>query len=153
MRQVIFLSLVGWILLSLSACYGGDETPPAPPPASTAAVATTAAAVPANPAATPVAGKPAPTPTPRFIFVFIDADIEVGEPPLTVKFGTWDPYQSLIRPTYRWDFGDGSPISTERSPVHVFEKPGNYDVKLFVEDGGITDEDSVEIQVRESVKE
>ncbi len=32
-----------------------------------------------------------------------------------------------------WDFGDGS-TSTERSPVHKFQKSGQYDVWLIVKD-------------------
>ena len=32
--------------------------------------------------------------------------------------------------TYEWDFGDGSPTSTEESPEHVFEQPGDYNVRL-----------------------
>ena len=34
-------------------------------------------------------------------------------------------------PTYYiWDFGDGSPIDTNKNPVHTFTKPGVYKVKL-----------------------
>jgi PKD repeat protein len=33
-----------------------------------------------------------------------------------------------------WDFGDGSPISNERKPVHVYEKPGKYRVLVKVID-------------------
>jgi len=29
-----------------------------------------------------------------------------------------------------WDFGDGSPVSNEDNPVHVFGTPGSYDVTL-----------------------
>ncbi|MET4105522.1 gliding motility-associated C-terminal domain-containing protein [Hymenobacter sp. UYP22] len=32
--------------------------------------------------------------------------------------------------TYVWDFGDGSPTSTEEAPTHVYEQPGNYTAKL-----------------------
>lgn len=34
--------------------------------------------------------------------------------------------------SWRWDFGDGTPISTEKNPLHIFEKEGNYTVKLSV---------------------
>lgn len=33
--------------------------------------------------------------------------------------------------TYEWDFGDGSPKSTEATPSHVFEHAGTYTVKLI----------------------
>jgi PKD repeat protein len=29
-----------------------------------------------------------------------------------------------------WDFGDGSPAVQETNPTHVFEKSGNYTVKI-----------------------
>ncbi|MFN2292817.1 MAG: ExeM/NucH family extracellular endonuclease [Candidatus Promineifilaceae bacterium] len=35
--------------------------------------------------------------------------------------------------TYEWNFGDGSPISNEFEPVHVFEQVGNFTVSLTVE--------------------
>ena len=31
-----------------------------------------------------------------------------------------------------WDFGDGSPTDTARSPLHEFTAPGNYNVCLYV---------------------
>ena len=37
---------------------------------------------------------------------------------------------SINANAYSWDFGDGSPVSTEQSPVHVFPAPGNYTVIL-----------------------
>lgn len=32
--------------------------------------------------------------------------------------------------TYEWDFGDGSPISTEENPTHTYTSPGEYEVIL-----------------------
>jgi PKD repeat protein len=38
-----------------------------------------------------------------------------------------------------WDFGDGSPSSTEVNPVHTYPSPGNYTASLTVtDDGGLT---------------
>ncbi len=37
--------------------------------------------------------------------------------------------------SYEWDFGDGSPISNEESPVHTFPDVGPYSVTLTVDDG------------------
>lgn len=34
--------------------------------------------------------------------------------------------------SYKWDFGDGSPASTEPNPTHTYETAGNYTVKLSV---------------------
>lgn len=35
---------------------------------------------------------------------------------------------------YSWDFGDGSPASAERNPVHEYARPGSYPVTLRVTD-------------------
>lgn len=41
--------------------------------------------------------------------------------------------------SYSWNFGDGSPLSTEPNPVHVFETPGTYQVVLTATgEGGCT---------------
>ena len=32
--------------------------------------------------------------------------------------------------TYRWDFGDGSPISTEAAPTHHYQQAGAYHIQL-----------------------
>ncbi|RSK37167.1 DUF7948 domain-containing protein [Hymenobacter metallilatus] len=32
--------------------------------------------------------------------------------------------------SYTWDFGDGSPVSTEEAPTHVYQQPGSYTAKL-----------------------
>lgn len=35
---------------------------------------------------------------------------------------------------YKWDFGDGSPFSSERNPSHTYEKTGIYSVTLSIMD-------------------
>ena len=136
------LALAAAVAALFPAC-SRDTTAPAPP-TPTVASAAAADAAPANKKTKRAAQA---EPTKPIIIVFIDAEPEVGPAPLAVQFGTDDPFHSLMRPTYRWKFGDGSPESTEKSPVHVYEKPGEYEVTLFVEDREATDEDSVEIQV------
>ncbi|WP_022821990.1 gliding motility-associated C-terminal domain-containing protein [Hymenobacter norwichensis] len=37
---------------------------------------------------------------------------------------------------YDWDFGDGSAHSTEASPLHLYEQPGTYNVKLMARYAG-----------------
>ncbi|HUS34592.1 MAG TPA: S8 family serine peptidase [Verrucomicrobiae bacterium] len=50
-----------------------------------------------------------------------------GAFPLTVQFTN----QSVGEvASYRWDFGDGSPVSTEANPNHVFKVDGNFTVTL-----------------------
>ena len=37
--------------------------------------------------------------------------------------------------SYRWTFGDGTPVSLDSSPTHVYATPGNYDVTLQITGG------------------
>jgi len=54
---------------------------------------------------------------------------EVGETDfLTVTFENF----SQNFESSEWDFGDGSEVSTEESPVHTYEAAGTYDVTLTV---------------------
>ncbi|WP_426493305.1 gliding motility-associated C-terminal domain-containing protein [Hymenobacter sp. 102] len=48
----------------------------------------------------------------------------------------------LMGGTYSWDFGDGSPLSTEEAPTHVFQQPGTYQVKLTAKYSNCTVETS-----------
>jgi glucose/arabinose dehydrogenase/PKD repeat protein len=66
----------------------------------------------------------------------IKTDRTDGALPLTVHFdGTGssdrDPGDSI---RFEWDFGDGSPTSTDVSPTHVFTKGGRFQVVLTVFD-------------------
>ena len=36
---------------------------------------------------------------------------------------------------WRWNFGDGSPVSNQQNPVHAYTNSGNYTVTLIVSDG------------------
>lgn len=40
---------------------------------------------------------------------------------------------------WEWDFGDGSDHATEKSPVHVYQDAGTYDVTLTIQKGGSPD--------------
>jgi gliding motility-associated-like protein len=35
-----------------------------------------------------------------------------------------------------WDFGDGSPVSNEVDPTHLYSNPGNYTIRLIAIDSG-----------------
>ncbi len=42
--------------------------------------------------------------------------------------------KSVGAKSYSWDFGDGSAMDTNPSPVHTYEKAGTYDVVLTIKD-------------------
>jgi glucose/arabinose dehydrogenase/PKD repeat protein len=59
-----------------------------------------------------------------------------GVVPLVVSFsssGSRDPDGGPV--TFSWDFGDGSPLSTQANPVHTYTTAGEYTVRLTVSDG------------------
>jgi PKD repeat protein/Zn-dependent protease len=51
-----------------------------------------------------------------------------GDPPLTVRFRDFSSGSPLA---WLWDFGDGS-TSTEKDPVHTYQKAGSYTTTLHV---------------------
>lgn len=64
----------------------------------------------------------------------ISASTSRGAAPLTVVFSAGNsvsPNGGTL--TYKWDFDDGT-TSTEANPIHEFEEPGRYIVKLTVTD-------------------
>lgn len=57
----------------------------------------------------------------------------------TIKEGEWVNFtftgiEGTIPATFQWDFGDGSPISTERNPIHQYNSSGLFSVILNVTD-------------------
>jgi immune inhibitor A len=50
----------------------------------------------------------------------------------TVTFSDQSTAESAL--TYSWDFGDGSELSTEQNPVHVYASEGRYIVTLTITD-------------------
>lgn len=106
--------------------------------------------LPAPPKVAPTLSTPvAPPPS---CVVVADSDYDEGPAPLEVHFTTEGMCTDAEgEPT--WDFGDGSPISHEMSPVHVYTKAGRYRVKLTLADkqNGARDQDETEIVVHEPV--
>lgn len=140
-----FLVAAATAALVLAGCSGGGDQPAAPPPASP---------TPVPPTSTPADVGVAPTPTTSspddpMVIVFADGDPDIGPAPLTVQFSVDDPFMELLNPKFEWNFGDGSPISHQRSPKHVYEKPGKYTAHLRVTEFGDEDEDTVDIVVEE----
>jgi PKD repeat protein len=60
----------------------------------------------------------------------------LGALPLSVRFT--DRSTGNIT-SWLWDFGDGTPFATERSPTHLYWRPGTFTVRLRVESAGGVD--------------
>ena len=79
----------------------------------------------------------------------MDATPVSGAAPLQVAFGSAgsvDPEGDDL--SHGWDFGDGSPGSTEAAAQHLYTTPGTYTATLTVTDEhGASDSDSVELSV------
>jgi len=54
---------------------------------------------------------------------------------------------STLGDTYAWDFGDGSSISNEENPTHIYTSPGTYTVTLTVSDSVNCDETNTETYI------
>ena len=66
-------------------------------------------------------------PSPIVVF---DADPLQGYAPLPVKFYQISWVTSGIITQYNWDLGDGNQDTSNSDFTHVYQNPGNYDVKL-----------------------
>ena len=82
-------------------------------------------------------------------FVVLDAVPDYGPAPLEVHF-TAEVDCTSGDPTYVWNFGDGSPTSSEPSPKHTYQKPGEFPASVVITGpGGGTDNDELDILVEE----
>ena len=83
----------------------------------------------------------------------ISVDKDTGEAPLTVQF-TMDSSSDVEE--VKWNFDDGSEISTEENPEHIFEDSGIFNVTLEVTQitnfGIVTDNAGVPIFVSPEVE-
>lgn len=78
----------------------------------------------------------------------INATPENGNAPLEVAFNASNSTDDVAVESYLWDFGDGSPTSTEMAPTHTFVTQGSYEVSLTVTDGeGLSNTQTVTIVV------
>lgn len=67
----------------------------------------------------------------------VPAAVVVAAPTNRQAIGALVPFSSNVTDpsgsfTYRWDFGDESPISTEAAPQHAFARSGRFTVRLTV---------------------
>lgn len=72
-------------------------------------------------------------PKPRAYFTIGDSLSCNGKLEVKVKNAS----EGAIR--YQWDFGDGSPVTTDPSPSHIYGKPGTYYLRLTASDGQCSD--------------
>ncbi|WP_189362655.1 malectin domain-containing carbohydrate-binding protein, partial [Algibacter mikhailovii] len=80
------------------------------------------------------------------------SDLTSGPAPLTIAFNSIGSSDDKGITAYAWNFGDGTPVSNEASPSHIFTAAGNYTVTLTVSDvEGESATDSIDITVEESV--
>ena len=85
------------------------------------------------------------------------SNLQSGSSPLTVQFigsDSYDPDQNNL--TYSWDFGDGN-SSNQANPIHTYTQgngnPGQYNVKLTVSDGNLSDEAFLAISINNTPPE
>ena len=151
------LHLVLILLLGVSiapGCQSCQESSTPPPPAQSGAPAAPKPATDQGTDQGQGAGEQAPVDDEvdeDALVLLAEGEPEDGTAPLSVRFIV----ESLIEdemnnPQYKWDFGDGSPVSTEASPTHVYEKPGSYTATIRIVDGkGELGWDEVDIEVEE----
>lgn len=62
-----------------------------------------------------------------------------GQPLQLLPYQVYDPDGGTIT-GYQWDFADGSALSTEESPEHIYEELGDYTISVIImdNDGGVT---------------
>ena len=126
--------------LALTGCGGsGTETKPV-------VTTTTVAATKAPEGTPPAAAEPDTESAP--LLAWADGSPEEGPAPLNVEFKA-DVEGGTPPLKYSWQFGDGSPESTEPNPKHTYAKPGKYRADLNVSDSADdSDSDYIEIEVR-----
>ena len=92
---------------------------------------------------------PGPNQPPRANIV---ASTTSGPAPLTVHFSSSSKDPDGTITSYEWNFGDGSPISSEQNPSHTYSNPGSYRVTLVVKDdqGAISQAASTTINVSDA---
>jgi PKD repeat protein len=78
-----------------------------------------------------------------------NSDVSAGNAPLDVAFssaGSTDPDASIV--SYEWDFGDGSPVSSDPNPTHTYTNDGSFSAVLTVTDtDGVTASSPLTIEV------
>ncbi|MCC6764181.1 MAG: PKD domain-containing protein [Deltaproteobacteria bacterium] len=144
MRFSFWTSVGALAVLSVASCTPGEnKTVAAPSPAV------------ASPAQAPVAAT-APSPPEvaaeaeegdEILMVWAEAEPDEGAPPLEVQLKA-DVSGGVGDRKIKWEFGDGSPASSEMNPKHRYEKAGTFRASVEVSDAsGDSDSDYVDIEI------
>jgi hypothetical protein len=82
-----------------------------------------------------------------------DATPDYGSPPLTVEFSA-EAECSSGEPTYKWDFGDGSPPASGANVAHTYTSTGDFVAVITVTgpDGSKSD-DEIDVTVEDDADE
>lgn len=144
MRFSFWTSVGAFAVLSATSCTSSEnKTATSPSPTST-----TAAAVPAAPAA--AAASPAAAGVEEgdeILMVWAEAEPDEGAPPLEVQLKA-DISGGVGERKVKWEFGDGSPASSEVNPKHKYDKAGTFRASVEVSDAsGDSDSDYVDIEI------
>ena len=146
MRFSFWTSVGALAVLSAAACTPSEnKTAAAPSPAaSPAKAAAPAVAAAASPAAE--TGE-ATEEGDEILMVWAEAEPDEGAPPLEVQLKA-DVSGGVGERKVKWEFGDGSPASSEVNPKHKYDKAGTFRASVEVSDAsGDSDSDYVDIEI------
>jgi probable HAF family extracellular repeat protein len=94
-------------------------------------------------------GQAPPPPAGELAVAIASADRTAGKVPLTVNFSSAGS-SGAVGSSYSWDFADGSPVSSDANPSHVYSVPGSYAAVLTVTNDQGTATAQVTITARKS---
>ena len=141
-----FWTSIGALAVLSAACTSGEKTT-----ATTASPNPSPAAAVAAPAVAPVAAAASPADGAEegdeILMVWAEAEPDEGAPPLEVQLKA-DVSGGVGERKVKWEFGDGTPASTEVNPKHKYEKAGTFRASVEVADAsGDSDSDYVDIEI------
>jgi len=144
MRFSFWTSVGALAVMSAAACTPSEnKTAAAPSPAAAPAKAAAAAAAPSPAAEADDAAEAGD----EILMVWAEAEPDEGAPPLEVQLKA-DVSGGVGERKVKWEFGDGSPASSEVNPKHKYDKAGTFRASVEVSDAsGDSDSDYVDIEI------
>lgn len=147
MRFSFWTSVGALAVLSAASCTPGEnKTATAPSPNATPAKAPVVAAA-ASPAAEAADAADGGEEGDEILMVWAEAEPDEGAPPLEVQLKA-DVSGGVGERKVKWEFGDGSPASSDVNPKHKYDKAGTFRASVEVSDAsGDSDSDYVDIEI------